>query len=123
MKKLLLLLVLTLLLVPRPCPAGDRACQPIWDDVASQTYTLVADNQSFDVVFSGAYAGPCPQGVVEIYDGIYIAPVLECTYTSRSNNLVVVDCSGSELIFQLDGNKLRIVDPDAPFMTRKEVEE
>ncbi len=115
------LMVLTLFLVgtQRHCLASDRACDPIWTDVAGQTYDL----DGLEVVFSGSYAGPCPQGIVEVYDGIYIAPVLECIYTSQGNNIVVVNCDGVELSFRLDGNKLRIVDPNAPYMTRQIVDE
>jgi len=119
MKKLLLLLVLTLLLIPRPCPADDRACQPIWDDVAGQTYVLVVDDQSFDVVFSGSFVGPCPQGELEIYDGIYIAPVLQCRYVSGGDNFVNINCGGDDITFILRENRLELYVPSEVVMTRK----
>lgn len=122
MKKLLLLLVAIVFIsiIPKPCPAADRACEPIWTGVAGQTFVLETEAQDYDVVFSGAYVGPCPQGVVEIYDGIYIAPVLECTYSSGGDNLVYLDCGGDEDIpFILRAGKLELYVPSPLVMERK----
>jgi len=121
MKKLILIatMMAMLLIIPKPCPAADRACQPIWDDVAGQTYVLVVDDQSFDVVFSGSYVGPCPQGELEIYDGIYIAPILKCRYTSGGDNLVNINCGGDDIPFILRGNKLELYVPSDIVMERK----
>ena len=119
MKKLLLLLALVFLLIPKPCPAADRACEPIWNDVAGQTYVLVVDDQSFDVVFSGSFVGPCPQGELEIYDGIYIAPILKCKYTSGGDNFVNINCGGDDITFILRGNKLELYVPSDIVMERK----
>jgi len=121
MKKLLLLLTLVFLLIPKPCPATDRACEPIWTDVAGQTYVLVINDQSFDVVFSDSYVGPCPQGELEIYDGIYIAPILKCYYTSGGDNFIYINCDTDEDIpFILRGNKLELYVPSEIVMERVE---
>ena len=120
MKKLLLLLALfMLLLIPDPCPAADRAYQPIWDFVAGNTYELDVGDQSFNVEFSESFVGPAPQGRVEIYDGIYVKPVLECGYHSTGYNTIEIECaeSGLGITFMLLGNKLIIYDPDAVFRT------
>ena len=119
MKKLLLLLALMFLLIPKPCPAADRPCQPIWDFVAGNTYVLVIDNQSFDVVFSDSFVGPAPQGSLEIFDGIYIDPVLKCRYTSGNDNFVYINCGGDDIPFILRGNKLELYVPSNVVMTRK----
>lgn len=121
MKKLILFatMMAMLLIIPKHCPAADRPCQPIWDFVAGNTYELVIDNQSYDVVFSGSYAGPNPQGILEIYDGIYIAPVLQCRYTSGNDNFVYVNCGGDDIPFILRGNKLELYIPSKVVMTRK----
>ena len=119
MKKLLLLLAMMFLLIPNPCPAADRPCQPIWDFVAGNTYELVIDNQSYDVKFSEAFYGPCPGGVVTVSDGIYMAPRLECTYSSGGDNFVYVNCGGDDIPFILRGNKLELYVPSKVVMTRK----
>jgi len=113
-------LLFLLLVVPRPCPAADRACEPIWNDVAGQTYVLDIGEQSYDIQFSESYAGPCPQGMVEIYDGVYIAPCLTCRYVSYGDNLIAIICGDAELPLMLIENMLVVVDPNAPFMTRKD---
>jgi hypothetical protein len=123
MKKLLLLLVslFVLIPIPKPCPAADRVCPLIWDRVAGQTYTMTLDDRNFDVVFSPSYVGPCPQGSVSIYDGVYVAPVLECTYMSHGDNLVSVGCGDSEeIFFILLGDKLVVVDPNALYLVRRQ---
>jgi len=119
MKKLLLLLALMFLLIPQLSPAADRSCEPIWENVAGQTYVLEIGDQSFDVMFSAAYAGPVPQGRVEIYDGIYIAPCLTCKYTTHGDNLISINCDGGVIPLMLIENMLVVVDPNAPFMTRR----
>ena len=116
MKKLLLTLFCAMFLVGSVY-ADDRACEPIWERVAGQTYVLNIGDQAFDIQFSEAYAGPCPQGICEIYDGVYIAPRLTCRY--MADNLISITCDGVDIPFMLMGDKLILVDPDAPFMTRK----
>ena len=119
MKRFIFTLGLMLLLIT-PLLAADRACGPIWNDVAGQTYVLVIDGQSYDVVFSESFVGPCPQGVLEIYDGIYIAPVFKCRYTSGGDNFVYINCGTDEDIpFILRGNKLELYVPSEVVMERK----
>jgi len=120
MKKLILFatMMAMLLIIPKPCPA-ERACEPIWSGVAGQTFVLEIGDQTFDVVFSGSYSGPCPQGIVEIYDGIYVAPVLKCKYTSGGDNFVYINCGGDDIPFILRGNKLELYVPSEIVMERK----
>ncbi len=115
MKKAVLAFLLLLLLAV-PALSADQACAPIWDNVAGHTYAMAVEDQNLDVVFSPSFSGPCPQGTVEVYDGIYVAPRLECHYMTQGDNLVVITCGDVEMPFMLVGNMLVYVDPNAPFM-------
>jgi len=118
MKKLFLTILCVMFLLG-PVYADDRACDPIWTFVAGQTYRLNVGDQAFDVQFSESYSGPAPQGICEIYDGVYIAPRMTCRYMAHGDNLISITCDGVDIPFMLMGDKLILVDPDAPFMTRK----
>lgn len=118
MKKFITTLLLVLLATV-PALAAERPCSLIWDNVAGQTYTISTPDQTFDIVFSPAEAGPCPQGVVDIYDGVYIDPVLNCRYMTASNNTVKINCGAGDITFLLTENKLLMIDPDALFMLKK----
>lgn len=118
MKKLMLAL-LVVLIFAGPVISEDRTCAPVWDNVSGQTYVLDIDGQSYDVVFSPSFTGPCPQGEVQIYDGIYIAPRLTCSYMTEADDLVSVTCGDGTVYFLLHDNKLLVVDPNTIFMVKK----
>jgi len=117
--KLFIILALFFATVSIVNAESQSPCQPIWDDVAGQVYILTIEDQEFEVVFSGSGCGPCPQGIVEIYDGIYISPILECRYVSRGMDAIVLDCNGTEINFTLKRNRLIVFDPNALYMERK----
>lgn len=118
MKKLIVACCLVLLFA-LPTMAANSMCPLLWDNVAGQTYTINTPDQMFDVVFSPSFVGPCPQGIVEVYDGVYIAPVLECNYMAAGSDKVTVDCGTGEILFLLTGDRLLVIDPDAFYMQRK----
>jgi len=96
-KTLVSLLILSIVVLAAPTLAADRACAPIWDQVAGQNFTLSVGEQEFQIAFSDSYVGPCPQGIVEVYDGVYIAPRLTLPYIS-GNDFVILDLgAGGEL--------------------------
>jgi len=91
MKKLLLvmLVVLNAVFLLGPVYAADRACQSIWDDVAGHSFTWTVGEDTYRIEFSDSYVGPCPQGIVEIYDGFYIAPRLTLPYISGDDFVIL----------------------------------
>lgn len=93
MKKLFIAVLMSLMLTS----TAFAACQPIWDKVAGHTFTI----QDLVVVFSEAYAGPCPQGEVEIFqDGQSLGTL---HYMTKGENEVVI---GDDLEFVVVGNDL-----------------
>lgn len=97
-KSLLIVITCYCLLLPAvPTLAADRACAPIWDQVAGHAFTWIVGEDSYQIEFSDSYVGPCPQGIVEVYDGVYIAPRLTLPYIS-GNDFVILDLgAGGEL--------------------------
>jgi len=114
MKKLLLsLIAMSLLIVPGFAIGADRRCPLIWDNVAGHNFILNIGDQKYDVEFSEAYAGPCPQGDVTIFDGIYVAPRLVCPYRTSGDNFVVLDLGeGNEvMLYWWQGKLVQIIVP------------
>jgi len=102
MKKLLIGFLISLILTGTAI-SSERACQPIWDKVAGHSFTV--DN--LEVVFSEAYAGPCPQGVVEVFQGTESLGTFR--YMTQGDNEIVI---ADDLIFVLVGNDLIYITPD-----------
>ena len=116
MKKLFLLLIVALaLVIPKPCPAADRACQSIWDNVAGQTYIL----GDYEIVFGESWVGPCPQSACLIYDGIHIEPCLTCKYYSGADNMIYINCGDGDIPFILRGDRLELYVKPPLVMQRK----
>ena len=99
MKRSLLIVVVCccLLLLAAPTLAADRPCQPIWDNVAGHSFAWTVGEDVYRIDFSDSYVGPCPQGIVEIYDGIYIAPRLTIPYVSGRDFVSLQLGDGAEL--------------------------
>ena len=114
-KKGIVTLLMTILLSV-PVLAADRPCDNIWNKVQTKTYELVVNEQVLDVVFSPAYAGPCPQGEAVIY--LDEENIGTCWYTSR-NNMVILNFDGTELTFVLADNELIMIDPNTLRLTKK----
>jgi len=116
MKKLIAIVLLSMFL-SIPVFAADRMCPNLWDNVQANTYTLTLGEDSFDIIFSGAYAGPCPQGKVEFYQGeINLG---SCRYMSKANDVVTITCDGVDLDFILIGNKLIYLTPDTLILEKQ----
>lgn len=112
MKKFLVGLILVVFLVV-PAIAADRMCEPIWSKVAGHSFTIA--NTDYTIVFSQSWAGPCPQGELEIFqDGVSIGTL---TYMSQGSNTIVV---GDELTFVLIGNDLLYITPDTLILKGEE---
>jgi len=101
MKKTLLIVIVIvsccLLSLVVPALAADRPCKPIWDRVAGHSFTWSVGEDVYRIDFSDSYVGPCPQGVAEIYDGVYIAPRLTIPYVSGRDFVILQFEEGAEL--------------------------
>jgi len=119
MKKFLILLMTFGLFLFTNSAFSGQQCELIWNNVSGQTYILSVDNQDYDVIFSASGSGPCPQGNVNVFDGIYVKPVASCTYMTYNDNIIRITCNGINMWFMLVSDKLLLIDPNATFMTKK----
>jgi len=125
MRKILvgLMLLAMLVIIPKPCPAGQ--CQTVWDNIAGHNFVLTVGDQEYDVEFSDSYIGPCPAGIVEVYDGIYIAPRITCPYRSSGDSSVVLELGdNAELdLYWWNGKLTQIIIPENAIILEPDNEE